>query len=225
MTDQTPHDTTGPERPEARPAAEPDLGGRFFHLGALLRRGQHHGHGPRGGGKHFGQGRVLRLLALHSPIAQRELSYLLGLRPQSLSELLEKLETAGRIRRAPSPRDRRAYTVEITEEGRAALAAEAEAEDPFSVLDDQERTQLAALLDRVIERVESRLPEPGHEHPRDDEHPHGPGHPYGGPRGYGRGRGRGAGRFGPEDEDGRGAERAEFERFRGWPGRRSPRWA
>ncbi|MDK9344669.1 winged helix-turn-helix transcriptional regulator [Propionibacterium freudenreichii] len=64
-----------------------------------------------------------------------------GIRPQSLGELLGKLEESGQIARHPDPDDRRAQVVEITARGRAADSDRPAAPgDPFAVLDpDQQR--------------------------------------------------------------------------------------
>jgi DNA-binding MarR family transcriptional regulator len=159
------HDDNAPERDES--AGEWDdnglnLGARLPYLLMLLRRSdaQLRGRHPRAGA-YQGQGRVLHLLSLQSPIAQKELAYLLGIRSQSLGELLTKLEDAGLVRRSPSAEDRRTSMVDLTDAGRAA-AEQHEAEpagDPFAVLSKEEQEQLAALLDRVIAEIESGLPE------------------------------------------------------------------
>ncbi|MEU5870935.1 MarR family transcriptional regulator [Glycomyces sp. NPDC047369] len=165
------HDRRGPERDERTGDDTTDwddeetgrnLGGRLAYLFLLLRRGDAHlrrGDHPRAGAFQ-GQGRVLHLLSLQSPIAQKELAYLLGIRSQSLGELLGKLEEAGLVRREPSPEDRRTSMVDLTDAGRTAAEQREEtpSADPFTVLSDEEQDQLAGLLDRVIEAMESRLP-------------------------------------------------------------------
>ena len=114
--------------------------------------------------RHFGptqEGRVLRLLQLNSPAAQKELAYVLGIRSQSLAELLAKMEDKGLVERAPHPEDRRTSIVSLTDAGRSAAAAldedpEPEA-DPFAVLDDAERAELSRLLGKLIAGAESRM--------------------------------------------------------------------
>lgn len=135
---------------------------RLWYLLMLMRRGDagKRGGGRRGRGFH-GQGRVLRLLALQSPTTQKELGYLLGIRPQSLAEQLSRLEEAGLVKRHPNPADRRTSIVELTEKGREAIEAQEKISeaDPFAVLSDEEKLQFAALLDRVIVSAEANLPE------------------------------------------------------------------
>lgn len=139
-----------------------NLNGRLFYLLALLRRCDALlRHGPKPGPSMFqGQGRVLRLLSLHSPIAQKDLVYLLGIRSQSLGELIAKLEEAGLITRNPDPDDQRTWVVEITDEGRKIADGHAAAlqDDPFAVLTDDERRQMASMLDRVSDALEQKFP-------------------------------------------------------------------
>ena len=54
-----------------------------------------------------GQGRVLAMLKIQPEIATKDLSYLLGIRQQSLNELLNKLEKSGYVERRPSEADKR----------------------------------------------------------------------------------------------------------------------
>jgi DNA-binding MarR family transcriptional regulator len=154
------------ERAEHGPGEAGDeesrLSARLWYLLMLMRRGDAElRHGERRAGGFQGQGRVLRLLALHSPIAQKELAYLLGIRSQSLAEQIGKLEEAGLIERRPNPEDRRSSLVELTARGRETVEEEGEQTEagPFSVLDEEEQRQLTELLDRVIEGMEERLPE------------------------------------------------------------------
>ena len=46
-----------------------------------------------------GQGRILAMLKIQPEIKTRELAYLLGIRQQSLNELLNKLEKSGHVER------------------------------------------------------------------------------------------------------------------------------
>ena len=174
---------------DADPRADLTLGQRIFHLGMLLRRAEfgpdkppfgRGGHGPH---TFQGQGRVLALLAMRSPIAQRELAYILGVRPQSLGEVLGKLESAGLITRDADPNDARARLVSITEAGkeRAQEMEKRPQVDPLDVLSDEEQKQFLDLLQRVTSHLEEVV---GHD--ADDV----PG-PFGGRPGRGRGRGGG----------------------------------
>ena len=49
-----------------------------------------------------GQGRVLALLKIQPEIATKDMAYLLGIKQQSLNELLKKLEKSGYVKRKPS---------------------------------------------------------------------------------------------------------------------------
>jgi DNA-binding MarR family transcriptional regulator len=166
----------------------------------------------RGGDRHNvsqGQGRVLSLLAKSSPVSQKELAYLLGIRSQSLAELVSKLEKAGLVERQPDPNDRRTSLVDLTGDGRAAaenIAAEPDA-GPFSVLDDEDKQRFADLLDKVIDGMEGQLP--NGPDPRmqmfkrmafgDGDLQGGPGFGAFGPRGFGP---RGFGGFGRGGHEG-----------------------
>ena len=111
-----------------------------------------------------GQGRVLALLSAKPETTQRELSYLLDMRQQSLSELLAKLEEKGYITRSKSAEDGRVVKVVLTDEGAAAapnLNALNERPDVIDCLDDDERAQFEALVDKVSASIESKLEKKG----------------------------------------------------------------
>lgn len=138
-----------------------DLIGRFARLMGLFHR-HHHRLRARGpmGDPHRGQGRVLAILEMKSEISQKELSCLLDMRPQSLGELLAKLERAGYIVRSTSEADRRGQDIRLTEAGAAEAAragAEEDADTLFSCLDAEERGRLRDYLDRVAAALEKRL--------------------------------------------------------------------
>lgn len=132
-----------------------------------------------------GQGRILALLKLQPEMSQKKLSYLLGIRPQSMGELLAKLESNGYIRRTPSDEDRRAMEIQLTAEGAAAAAASEErrarelaADDMFQCLNQEEQEVLAGYLERVIAALQKTVAgEPGeffghrpHPHEWDNRH-------------------------------------------------------
>ncbi|MBQ9057725.1 MAG: MarR family transcriptional regulator [Atopobiaceae bacterium] len=174
-------------------AEHPSLARKLGRAGRLTHRYYHESARAQGavGDALRGQGRVLALLASTSEISQRELSYLLDMRQQSLSELLVKLEDKGYITRERSVEDGRVLVVRLTDEGlRAApdLTASPEIDDPLDCLDEDEQKQLEALLDKITASIEGRLEDMGinpharpprpHGHHPHGHHPHGC-HPHG----------------------------------------------
>lgn len=152
---------------------------RFITLESLIHRHfqkNRMGHGP-GSNPHKGQGRVLSLLNIQPVITQKELSFLLDMRPQSLGELLGKLENAGFITREPSAEDRRVMTITLTEAGKQAAEdlVEPQAEQPiFGHLDEAEQQQFGELMTKLITGLEAELPEDLRR--RRGGFGHGPGH-------------------------------------------------
>ena len=173
------------------PGFEPDLLEQLVRLEWLLKRQhlrRHLAHGPMAAPQR-GQGRILSLLKLKPEISQKELSDILDIRPQSLGELLAKLEKAGYIERTPSETDRRGMNVRLTEAGRSA-AEQPDDSGPADFLDaltEEERANLASYLSKITERLEA-------DEPADfAEAMHGRHHGFGhhGPHDHGRGPGFG----------------------------------
>ncbi|CED91013.1 MAG: MarR family transcriptional regulator [Actinomyces succiniciruminis] len=104
-----------------------------------------------------GQGRVLAALRLSSPIPTRDLAFLLGVRQQSLNELLKKLEVDGLVERVPSEEDRRIMVVRLTDAGRDAEIGSRDEEDILAGLDDEEVVAFTATLDKLIAALETKL--------------------------------------------------------------------
>ena len=133
---------------------------RFAHICRILHMVHHHEHRKHGpmADPHRGQGRVLALLLLQPEITQKDLSFLLDIRPQSLGELLAKLEKSGYIVRTPSETDNRVAVIRLTEEGKNASKNPAENESGlFDGLNAEEQEVLAGYLDRVIAGMEEKL--------------------------------------------------------------------
>lgn len=137
-----------------------DLTEQFVRICRLLHMNHHRSHQSHGpmGDPHRGQGRVLALLKMQPEISQKELSYLLDIRPQSLGELLAKLERGGFITRTPSEADNRVMNIRLTEEGEAAVERHGDdVPDLFEDLNAEEREALSGYLERVVEGMERRL--------------------------------------------------------------------
>jgi len=103
-----------------------------------------------------GQGRVLSILNLQPDISTKMLSFLLGIRPQSLNELLTKLEKKEYITRTPSEEDKRVMLVRLTEKGENALPKGKEVPNIFTSLSQEEMDNLSNYLDRIIEELEEK---------------------------------------------------------------------
>ena len=100
------------------------------------------------------QRRILILLRETSGMTQKALTDRLGVKPGSASEVLNKLEQAGLISRAPSETDHRTTDIRLTAEGEV-LAREANAQrlerhaQMFAVLSEEEKDTLIGLLEKV----------------------------------------------------------------------------
>lgn len=139
-----------------------DLLDQLFQLEWLLRRYEMQNHRDRGpmGSPHRGQGRILSLLKLKNEISQKELASILDIRPQSLGELLGKLEKAGYVTRTPSESDKRVVDVRLTEAGQTAADQPEESEGLdklFDCLKAEEQENLSDYLGRLIEYLEKQL--------------------------------------------------------------------
>ncbi|MDL2253451.1 MarR family transcriptional regulator [Ruminococcaceae bacterium OttesenSCG-928-I18] len=105
-----------------------------------------------------GQGRVLALLKLQPEITTKDLAYLLGIRQQSLNELLNKLEKAELVTREPLEEDRRVMVVRLTEKGKQAQQSEeGEQNGIFDGLSEEEQAAFSGYLDRVIAALEEKV--------------------------------------------------------------------
>ncbi len=100
-----------------------------------------------------GQGRILKALRRMHSITQKELGFILDLRPQSLGELLQKLEANGYIIRYHAKEDRRALIVELTEKGETFQLQKPNYEELYVTLSDSEREEFQELLDKVSEEL------------------------------------------------------------------------
>ena len=97
-----------------------------------------------------GQGRILAMLRIQPEIATKDLAYLLGIRQQSLNELLNKLEKGGYVERRSSETDRRVMVVHLTEKGKTVQQPMSNHEAVLGCLSQEELRQFGSYLDRII---------------------------------------------------------------------------
>ncbi|MEU6105729.1 MarR family winged helix-turn-helix transcriptional regulator [Streptomyces flaveolus] len=89
-----------------------------------------------------------------APVAQADLGRGIGLDPKDLVGVLNDLQAAELVVRAPDPDDRRKNAVSLTEEGgrvlaRCEKAARAANDELLAPLTEQERTRLLDMVRRV----------------------------------------------------------------------------
>ncbi|MBR2774906.1 MAG: MarR family transcriptional regulator [Selenomonadaceae bacterium] len=100
-----------------------------------------------------GQGRILTALRRMHSVSQKELGKVLGIRPQSLGELLQKLEVNGYITRYRSDTDRRALIVELTAKGETFQLRKPNYDEMFIDLNAKEKATLKNCLEKISERL------------------------------------------------------------------------
>lgn len=98
---------------------------------------------------------VLRhLVAAGESLPLGQLAERLSCVRSNVTQLVDRLEADGLVKRVPDPSDRRSVLATLTEEGRRAYEAGAQAQaaaesDLLSGLSDEEQAQLAELLTRL----------------------------------------------------------------------------
>jgi len=103
-----------------------------------------------------GQRKILKILAEHTDVSQKELQDLLGIESGSMSEIVSKLEHKGLIKREKDKLDRRMSRIKITKNG-LELAKEIEAIDVvdekslFTSISVEEQEQLKTILKKLIQ--------------------------------------------------------------------------
>ena len=107
---------------------------------------------PRGQGR----GRLMGFLKDHGEMNQAQIAAQIGIRPQSLSELLTKMEADGLILRKQSPEDKRQTLVSLTDLGKSRVETFREnhrrhAEEFLEPLTDEEKKALAEILRKLID--------------------------------------------------------------------------
>lgn len=103
-----------------------------------------------------GRGRTMAFLADNGSMSQTNLASHLEIRPQSLSELLFRMESDGLICRKQSEDDKRQTIVSLTEKGASRVAMFREyhkqyAEQFLAPLSEDEKESLAAILRKLVE--------------------------------------------------------------------------
>ena len=103
-----------------------------------------------------GQGRILAMLKIQPEITTKDLSYLLGIRQQSLNEQLNRLEKNGYVERRPSEADRRVMVVHLTEKGENVQQPASDHQEILGCLSQGELEQFGNYLDRIIAAFQTR---------------------------------------------------------------------
>lgn len=107
---------------------------------------------PRGQGR----GRLMGFLNDHGEMSQAQIAAHLGIRPQSLSELLSKMECDGLVVRRQSTEDKRQTLVSLTDLGRSRVETFREnhrrhAAEFLEPLTEEEKSTLAEILRKLID--------------------------------------------------------------------------
>jgi MarR family transcriptional regulator for hemolysin len=108
------------------------------------------------------QARLLLVLGLHEGQNQGFYADQLEVEAITLCRMLDRMEDAGLIERRRDPADRRAWRVHLTAAGNALLPQLREGvaplvEDMLAGLDEAERAQLGAVLERIRSNLSQSL--------------------------------------------------------------------
>ncbi|MCL2474939.1 MAG: MarR family transcriptional regulator [Chloroflexi bacterium] len=109
-----------------------------------------------------GQHRLLLILLVGDGVAQKDLVEKMDIRPTSLGELIDKLETKGYVSRQVNEEDKRSVQIFLTNEGKTKAQEiverrEKSAEKIFAGLNGQEQEQLWTLLKKLTASLKEEL--------------------------------------------------------------------
>ncbi|MGX2992861.1 MarR family winged helix-turn-helix transcriptional regulator [Streptomyces sp. JNUCC 64] len=139
------------------PDADGILAEQLLRLTRRVHRIQKRHLEARGLGITPAQSRLLRTLALYgSPPRMADLAEHLEVVPRAVTTLVDGLEAADRVRRAPDPANRRVTRIELTDAGRRTLeelrsVRRAAAEEMLAPLSPGQRELLGGLLGTLID--------------------------------------------------------------------------
>lgn len=130
----------------------------------LMRRKRHGADAPQGARGPHGhrpparQEHLLHVLKRHPGINQKDLAEKFRVRPQTLGEMLAKMEESGLITRTKDPADGRATLVDLTPAGEAAEQEHHEKilgdiKEKFAVLTDDELKEYLRLMKKINESL------------------------------------------------------------------------
>jgi len=114
------------------------------------------------------QAGILRIIAMSPGLSQQSVAHQLGTPPSRLVALIDGLEQRGLIERRRNPDDRRHHALYLTEEGdrfmgRMAQVGMAHEDAICAGLDDEERSRLNTLLQRIaVKQGLTTLGHPGY---------------------------------------------------------------
>lgn len=108
---------------------------------------------------------VIWLLHHHGQLTQRELSQSLKCTPRNVTGLIDALQTAGFVQRAPHPTDRRAILVTLTDPGKSLVTSwhadrEQGAGELFATTSATELATFVTVLDRVLAGLRTNYDRP-----------------------------------------------------------------
>ncbi len=143
-----------PARFSAQPLSAED---RLIRQIRFCGRFLHHNTEQRGSQRH-----VLERLKAHGTMTQKDLMESMRIQSGSASELLGKIEQAGLVSRVKCETDRRLVEIRITDEGLQELDKmqaqyRQSVSELLTVLNDDEKTQLTDLLDKLAANWAERL--------------------------------------------------------------------
>jgi DNA-binding MarR family transcriptional regulator len=92
-------------------------------------------------------GRCLDILEQHGPMTAGDLARAAGLTSGAMTNLLDRMERIGYLRRIPHPRDRRSVLVELTEKMRRRI------HEIYAPVGEEGAELLACLSERQLELV------------------------------------------------------------------------
>ena len=106
-----------------------------------------------------GAGRLLRILQKNDGMGSRDLADRMGIRPASLTEMLNRLEADGILMRQPDPADQRRNRIFIKEKGidlleKMKAVRETERSHINQSLTPEEQEQFVALCEKLTKSLE-----------------------------------------------------------------------
>ena len=135
---------------QVRPVNDQDLAELFHRVSRMMGRSHHR----RSGFRRHGQDRALSVIMEKGPLNQRELLEILDVRSSSLSEMLAKLERKELIERQRNEEDKRSFIVSATDKAKTDFSGRGRgrrtSESVFTCLDEEERSQLKNILEKMI---------------------------------------------------------------------------